>query len=194
MRYIFLLLAILMSFNSSYAGIFTNRHSTFYPNRYNNYSPHMNDLTRLEKRVFNQTFDYDNQNTRIERLERKIFGACQSGSLDERLNLLKNAGQNYKTYNTHTYPTTQYNRPIFTGTAGSNWRNMVLGNFMNQFAGTATGFTPTLTPAMDPAFMDYFEAERATSGYGDNFDYADNHRRIQNRTNRGSGTRVQILD
>ena len=192
MRYIFLLLAIFMSINCSYAGLFTNRHSTFYQNGYNTYNPYQHDLTRLERRIFNQTFDYDSQNARIERLERKIFGACQSGSLDERLNLLKNAGQNYKTYSTHPYTTSQYNRPIFTGTAGSNWRNMVLGNFMNQFAGTATGFTPTLTPVMDPAFMDYFEAERA--GYGDNFDYADNHRRIYNRTNRTSGTRVQMLD
>ena len=186
-------MAILMSFNCSEAGIFSNRHSTFYPNSYYN-QPYKNELNRLEKRILKQTYDYDNQNARIERLERKIFGACQSGSLDERLNLLRNASQNYKTYNTQPYPTDQYRRPIFTGTAGSNWRNMVPGNFMNQFAGTATGYTPTLTPAMDPAFMDCFEAERALSGAGDMYDYSDNHRSYHSRTNRSSGMKVQVLD
>ena len=195
MRYLFLLLAILISCEVSYAGLFSNKYNTFYPNRYyNSYQPYNNELNQLEKKIFKQTYQYDTQNMRIERLERKIFGACQSGSFDERLNLLQNASKNYKSYNTRSYTTDQYKRPIFTGTAGSNWRNMVLGNFMNQFAGTATGYTPTLTPAMDPAFMDYFEAERALSGSGDMYDYSDNHRTYRSRTNRYSGTKVQVLD
>lgn len=190
MRYIFLLIVILMSVNISNAGLFFDRNTPNYT-RYDNHQPYRNDLNRLERKIFKQTFDYDNQNNRIERLERKIFGACQSGSLDERLMLLQNASQNYKVYNP-SYRTQQYYPPLFTGSQGSNWRNLVRGNFMNQFAGTATGFTPTITPAMDPAFMDYFEAERAMSG--DMYDYQDNHKSYHSRVNRSSGTKVQILD
>lgn len=187
MRYIIFLLAIFLSINSSFAGTYYNNHHDY---RYNQVS-HKNDINNLERKIFKQTFNYDNPNRRIERLEKKVFGACQSGTLDERLNLLQNASKNYKSYN-RSYAAPQYRPPIFTGSTGSSWRNMLYGNFMNQFAGTATGFTPTLTPAMDPAFMDYFEAERA--GYGDSYDYSDNHRSIHTRTNRSTGTGVRILD
>lgn len=180
MRYIFFIAVLLFSLNTSYA--WSNNYT---PNNY-----YQSDIARLEKRIFRQTFDYDTQNNRIERLERKIFGACQNGSTQERLILLKNASQNYKAYSKPSV--SQYQRPIFTGSQGSNWRSLLMGNFMNQFAGTATGFTPTLTPAMDPAMMDYFEAERA--GYGEQHDYADNYRKYHNKVNRSTGTGIQILD
>ena len=99
---------------------------------------------------------------------------------------------NYR-YNNSYYPqnyyvNNQYRPPIFTGSTGSGWKNMLWGNFKNQFAGTPTGFTP----AMDPAYMDYFEAERAMGG--DQMDYQTRTKVYRNKTNRSSGTGVTILD
>ena len=155
-------------------------------NNYNKYVSEKVDLKKLEKKIFNQSFEYDTQQNRIERLERKIFGACQTGTAEERLMLLQHASQNYKAYNNNSgyNSQNQYRPPIFTGSTGSSWRNLLMGNFMNQFAGTATGFTPTLTPGMDPAYMDYFEAERELSGAGESYGYSDNHRSIYSNTMR----------
>lgn len=150
-------------------------------------------IDSLEKQLFNQTFDYDNSSTRIERLERKLFGASQSGTEEERLFVLKSAAKNYKAFtpdNTYQPQYNAYRPPIFMGSTGSNWKNMLWGNFRNQFAGTPTGFTP----AMDPAFMDYFEAERAMMGNGDSVDYRSNTGYYSSNTNRGSKTGVTILD
>jgi hypothetical protein len=61
-------------------------------------------------------------------------------------------------------------------------------NFRNQLTGTPTGFTP----ALDPAYMDYFEAERANGG--EDVDYADNYGYYNSHTTRGAQTGVQILE
>ena len=185
MNRIFFVFLILFTVQTvSCAGIWSN-------NLYNN-SQNYN-FSRIEKQIFNETYEYDLPETRLERLETKIFGACQNGTFTDRFNLVKNAAQNYKAYN-RAQVYNQYQRPIFTGSTGSNWRNVLWGNFMNQFAGGPTGLTPTITPAMDPAYMDYFEAERAMNNGGDYFDYKTNRGYRTTRTNRGARTGVSILD
>ena len=155
-------------------------------------------IDRLEKRILNETFKGDTTITRIERLEQQLFGATQNGSLDERFELLQNASKNYKAFapqqevqRQNVY--SQYRPPIFTGSTGSNWRNMMWGNFRNQFTGMPTGFTP----AMDPAYMDYFEMDRATSsGFATSEGSGLNPYRRQHfsNVNTGSGAGVTILD
>ena len=153
-------------------------------------------LKYLEKKLFDETYEYQLPETRLERLETKMFGTCQSGTFEDRYYLLKNASKNYKAYSPNRQQVyNQYRPPVFTGTSGSGWRNTLFGNFMNQFAGYPTGYTPTITPAMDPAYMDYFEAERAMAR--DNGYYT--HYRTPrgyylNRINRGAKTGVTILD
>lgn len=151
-------------------------------------------LESMEKQIFSQTFEYDLVKNRIERLEQKVFGAMQNGTLEERFIVLKSAVKNYKAYNPNGYvPQSAYNQyrpPVFTGTAGSSWKNMLLGNFRNQFAGMPTGFTP----AMDPAYMDYFEAERAMMDSGQSVDYRTNHGYHRSNVSRGAQTGVTILD
>ncbi len=152
-------------------------------------------LENMEKHIFNQTFEYDLVKNRIERLEQKVFGAMQNGTLEERFVVLKSAVKNYKAYNAEGYAPhsaydNQYRPPVFTGTMGSNWKSMLLGNFRNQFVGTPTGFTP----AMDPAYMDYFEAERAMMGSGQSVDYRTNHGYHRSNVSRGAQTGVTILD
>lgn len=150
-------------------------------------------IEKLENQIMLQTYEYDSAKNRIERLEQRLFGATQEGDLSQRFETLKLAAKNYKVLN----PTSQnysaqnnYRPPIFTGTSGSSWRNTLWGNFKNQFAGTPTGFTP----AMDPAYMDYFEAERAMAGNGEEVGVQTNRGYYYSNRNRGTGTGVTILD
>ncbi len=154
-------------------------------------------IDRLERKILLQTYEYETPQSRIERLEQKIFGASQAGDLKERLSTLKSAAKNYKTFNQaynsdySDYSAEQsYRPPIFTGSSGAGWQNTLWGNFKNQFVGMPTGFTP----AMDPAYMDYFEAERAMMGNGQSVDYRTNRGYHRSNTNRGMTTGVTILD
>lgn len=158
-------------------------------------SNRVSELNKIEQKIFNQTYEYDNERNRIERLEKKMFGVEQSGTLEERLIVLKSASKSFKAFNPeNTYSNNNvynnYRPPVFTGTMGSNWRNILWGNFKNQFAGMPTGFTP----AMDPAYMDYFEAERAMMGNGQNTYQQTNHGYNYSNVNRGAQTGVTILD
>ena len=154
-------------------------------------------LSKMEKKILLQTYEYDSSRNRIERLEQKLLGAVQTGDLNVRFNTLKNIAKNYKAYNPDAmYSTNRYNTyndyrpPIFTGSMGSGWQNTLWGNFKNQFIGMPTG----MTPAMDPAYMDYFEAERAMTGSGRDIDVRTNTGYYKSRTNRSSGAGVTILD
>lgn len=150
-------------------------------------------LEKLENKIMLQTYEYDSPKNRLERLEERLFGAVQTGDLQERFEILKIAAQNYKSYNpkTQNYSAqSNYRPPIFTGMSGSSWKNTLLGNFKNQFVGMPTG----ITPAMDPAYMDYFEAERAMGGNGEEFGVQTNRGYYYSNKNRGTGTGVTILD
>ncbi len=168
-------------------------------------SNQFSDINKLEKQILFQTYEYDLPKNRIERLEQKIFGASQSGSLEERIITLKSAAKNYKAYDPngqYCSPNGRYNagsfndsynssyRPPITGTLGSSWKNNLLGNFRNQLMGTPTGFTP----AMDPAYMDWFEAERAMSDSGQSSDYINRRGYKRTNTSRGASSGVTILD
>lgn len=156
-------------------------------------------LNKIEKQILFQTYEYDNAKNRIERLEHKIFGAAQSGELEERFFVLKSAAKNYKTFNpesnyvrrpNNSYYSNGYVPPLFTGTMGSSWKANLLGNFRNQMMGTPTGFTP----AMDPAYVDWFEADRAMMKSGQDIDYHSNTGYYKSNTNRGAATGVTIID
>lgn len=210
------------NYPARYNGVYYNNPRRYYNNRYYNYprnfynnqqpiiykqgvrrsmadetlvAGQFSGLENMERQIFNQTFEYDLAKNRIERLEQKIFGAMQNGTLEERFIVLKSAVKNYKAFNADGYApqsaySNQYRPPVFTGTMGSNWKSTLLGNFRNQFAGMPTGFTP----AMDPAYMDYFEAERAMMGNGDSFYQKTNQGYRYSNVNRGAQTGVTILD
>lgn len=201
MKNLTVLIVLTVALNGiSYAGMLTNYNDRYLQNnysRYNNYpqkyvANRYSDLGRLENKIFNQSYNYNSPLERVERLEYKLFGAKQEGSFDERMELLHNAARNYKSYsyngNYDTYTPRSYTPPIFTGSTGSSWKNMLWGNLRNQLTGTPTGFTP----AMDPAYMDWFEAERAMSGR--NVDYRSNTGYYKSKTNYGSGSGVTLLD
>lgn len=210
------------SYPARYNGVYYNHPRRYYNNRYYNprnfyynqqpviyrqgvrrsmaegetpVSGQFSGLDNMERQIFNNTFGFDAPKIRIERLEQKVFGAIQNGTLEERFIVLKSAVKNYKAFNADGYVpqsaySNQYRPPMFTGTAGGSWKNMLLGNFRNQFVGTPTGFTP----AMDPAYMDYFEAERAMMGSGQSTDYRTNFGYHRSNVDRGTGMGVTILD
>ncbi len=150
-------------------------------------------IEKLENQIMLQTYEYDSAKNRIERLEQRLFGAVQEGDLAERFETLKLASKNFKAYNPklQNYSSqNSYRPPVFTGGSGGGWKNTLLGNFKNQFAGMPTG----ITPAMDPAYMDYFEAERAMMGNGEGTALQTNRGYYYSNRNRGAGTGVTILD
>ena len=51
-------------------------------------------ISTLENDVFGRTFDNDLATNRVQRLERKLFGTCQSGTIEARLKKLSYAVQN----------------------------------------------------------------------------------------------------
>ena len=67
---------------------------------------------------------------------------------------------------------------------------MLLGNFRNQFTGMPTGFTP----AMDPAYMDYFEAERAMMHNNESNGVRTRYGYRNSNTSTSGRTGVTILD
>lgn len=164
-------------------------------NQIKNISNEFTGLERLEKKVLGQSFEYDLTKNRIERLEQKMFGTVQNGDLSERLTVLKSASKNYMSFNPdmeyelpHSY--NGYRPPIITGSTGTSLKRNLLGNLKNQIMGMPTGFTP----AMDPAYMDYFEAERAMMNSDNGAIYGSNHGWGYSNTQRGAGTGVRILD
>lgn len=152
-------------------------------------------LERIERRLFNDTYSNESDNARIERLERKLFGAEQQGSLNERYITLRNAARNYKGYtpNYNNYYDGQdycgqrhYQPPLFTYGQGSSWRRTMWNNFRNYAGGVPTG----ITPAMDPAYMDWFEADRALKKQYNQNNYGYRYK----DTNSGSGMGVSLID
>ncbi len=161
------------------------------PNQYCSFAGQNRNISRLENRVFNRTYNYDTPEERISRLERQMFGATQSGDLKTRLAKVKRASShmNKPVYDYSGYDN-YYTPPI---AAGSGWKSIMhsFGNYM--MGGVPTG----ITPQMDPAYMDYFEAQREAMKFNDGGNYRDvrtNHGWRRHNVRRGSSTGVTIID
>ena len=162
-----------------------------------------NVLSRLESRVFNQSFMQNSPQRRIERLEEQIFGAVQTGELDARCKALQLAA---KTYNKNNSFSDDFSDPMtsssFTSTSIPMSMSMPmargrgLGGFLSNFtSGSMTGFTPNINP-----FGGYNNYNRYSNPYNRYNPYLGNQRpqqgyRAYNGTsNYGSGAGVTILD
>lgn len=160
----------------------------------------LNNLSKIENKVLGRNYAFDTPKKRIERIEEQMFGAVQSGNVEERFETIKHASKSYKSYTAQNYqapysPCYQdQGQPYYTPpvVSGGGFRSMIgsLGNFM--FGGYPTGFTPQ----MDPAYMDYFEAERAMqgAGSGEDIDVRSNTGYYKSNTQRQSGMGVTMLD
>ena len=186
-----LLFALLFNIQSVMAeSRYVTTYTPDYPEQYCSFAGQDRGISRLENKFFNRTYSYDTPEERISRLEQQIFGASQSGDLKKRLSTLQKAGSRMNC-NTGTYYNPNYYTPPIV--AGSGWKSILhsFGNYM-------TGGVPTgITPQMDPAYMDYFEAERNAMKFNDggNSGYMrTNHGWHGYNTRRGSSTGVTLID
>ena len=166
-----------------------------------------NDLSKLERKVLGRTFEYDDTESRITRMEKEMLGAMQSGNLKERFDTIKTASKHYNSYpevlqSQTITPQTIY--PQYYGTSApmayyppsyGSWnttqsrgfggflKNM-LGSMFSGGYGTMTGYTP---PIYDP----YSQFD---PGIGIRNEYHSNTRSYLRNRNYGTGSGVRILD
>ena len=106
-----------------------------------------NELSALEKYALNRTYRRENDLARLERLENLAFGATQSGDLASRYMNVEEAILSRPQYKTKT---------------------SFLGNLANYFAGTPTGFTPSIDNSFYNSTMG-LPAGLGFSTFGGNF-------------------------
>lgn len=165
-------------------------------NKYPNIS--RNTLSKIESKVFSQTFPQNSTERRISRLEQQIFGAEQSGDVPTRYKNLIAASKSFSADNV-------INSYFPTPARGSKLRN-VLGNFNNtMMGGNMTGCTPPIDPYSaygyknNPACNSPFAAFGPGSGSGIYRGYGTNngpfgYSSSESFSNYGSGAGVHILD
>lgn len=164
------------------------------------------DLIKLEKKVLGQTYEGDDTESRITRMEKEMLGAMQDGDLNTRLETITKASKHYNSYpeivqSQTIYPQQSYyqsapmgyyspsnygywnTRTNQTGIGGF-FRNLIGSAFNGYSGGTMTGFTP---PIYDPY-------NRFAPGMGVIDEYRSNTRSYINNRNYGTGSGVRILD
>lgn len=145
-------------------------------NYYRNNCNGLNDLSAMEKSLFKRSYNNENLNSRLERLEENMYGRRIPGTISERYRNLSNSfvynnpGTYYDTYSTNNgysfYPPASMPKT-------SLWDKVT-----NYFTGTSTG----LSPAMDGFYSEQFVKTPFGSGvYSQNKNY-------------GTGSSVTILD
>ncbi len=159
------------------------------------------ELAKLERKVLGRTYDYDDTESRITRLEKEMLGAMQGGNLTERFNTVKTASKHYNSYpeivqSQTVYP--QYSTPYYPQGSWSGTRvnrgvggivSNILGAIFGDFSpGTMTGFTPPIYDQYSPY------AGFTNPGMGQQNYYMGNHGGYYNNRNIGSGSTVRILD
>lgn len=166
-----------------------------YPGQYCSFANQNRSISRLENKVFSRTFDTDTPEERVTRLEEEMFGAAQSGDLKQRISTIKKASSKMD-YNPPLYSygysgyDNYYTPPIMSGSG--------VKSILHSFGNYMMGGVPTgITPQMDPAYMDYFEAEREAMRLNNAGRYRDirtNHGWRKHNTRRGCSTGVTLID
>ena len=150
------------------------------------YNINQKELAKIENKILGRSFEYENIDERITRLEKEMLGAMQSGNIKQRYDVVKSAARHYNAY------------PVYTAQQQQNYntynnykkpRRNILGFFFDMLstgfgAGQMTGYTP-------PVFMPYDNFQDA-SGIQDY--YMGNRGGHYLNRNMGSGSTVKILD
>lgn len=164
------------------------------------------DLIKLEKKVLGQTYEGDDTESRITRMEKEMLGAMQDGDLNTRLETITKASKHYNSYPEIVQSQTVYPRQNYYQCApmgyyspsnygywntrtnqtgiGSFFRNLIGSAFNGYGGGTMTGFTP---PIYDPY-------SNFDPGMGIRNEYRSNTRSYLDNRNYGTGSSVRILD
>lgn len=143
-------------------------------------------LSRMEKRVFNKSYDNDVFENRIARLEEQVMGTIQDGALASRYNNLQKAVYAYinNTPRTNSNMYSQYySSPIIR--TGGGWRGLA-GSLGNFFSGAYSGYPTGLSPQIYSPYI---------NNYGPDYQrgYYTNNRWNYHNTNYGNSSGVHIL-
>lgn len=170
-------------------------------NKYPNISANV--LSRLENKIFSQTYQQNSVERRIERLEQQIFGAVQSGDIDARYEALVVAAKNYNATASAGYLPNASTGYMVNPAQNRGLRGVANALLNNALGGTMTGFTPPIGPNSWNAPNSYLNPysqypdpnlNSYSNGYGNYQGYRSNHRMYDNFNNFNTGTGVHILD
>lgn len=151
----------------------------------NNYKYNINNgLNKLERKIFNKTYENDLLENRISRLEEQIMGTIQSGDLNSRYNILKKAVNSYSANSYNQVANPYCGVPIMT--SGGGWRGLA-GSLGNFFSGNYQGYPTGLSPQIMSPYINNYGPDYSRGFYS-------NHGWTQNNIYRGSNTGVTILD
>lgn len=155
------------------------------------------DIAKLENRVFGRTFEQDDSDTRITRLEKEMLGAMQGGNLKKRFQTVKTAAKHYNTYpeiaaRNSAFSPNYYNNPRMQ-------RQNFLGKFLDYVAGgfgmgTMTGYTPSLYDPYSQYSGGAYNQYNPGNGAGMQDYYMGNTGGYYNNKNIGSGAGIRILN
>lgn len=164
------------------------------------------ELSKLEKKVLGRTYEDEDTESRITRMEKEMLGAMQGGNLNKRFETIKTASKHYNSYPEIVQSQTIYPQQYASSSTmpyyppNGYWNNTtrrssgfggmlqnLLGTVFNNGygTGTITGYTP---PIYDPynRFIN--------PGLGIRNEYRGNTRSFIDNRNYGHGATVRILD
>ena len=171
------------------------------------YNISSNELSKLERKVLGRTYEGDDTESRITRMEKEMLGAMQSGNLKARLDTIKTASKHYNSYPEVLQSQTITPQTIYPQYYGSSapmayyppsygyWntnQNRGLGGFLkNMFGSMLNGGYGTMTGYTPPIYDPYSQFD---PGMGIRNEYYSNRRSYLRNKNYGTGSTVRILD
>ena len=125
---------------------------------YYNNNIYENDLTRVEKYLFRQTFKQENNASRLNRIERELFNQnYPSMTISQRMN---NVLANYRENN--------YYNGSYSSSSSYYPRTSIKNKIMNNLIGQPTGMTPSIlsSPYINRFGPSYNRGYYGTNGWG----------------------------
>lgn len=159
-----------------------------------------NDLSKMESKLFGQTFAGEDTNSRVTRLEKEMLGAMQNGNLKQRYEVVKSASRHYNAFPQQTarnsaFTPNNYYNPSQRQSIVTRLLDTIAGGFnlgaMNGMSsmGSMTGYTP-------PIYDQYSQYGQQYPGNGAGMQdyYMGNNGGRYNNRNIGSGAGIRILN
>lgn len=147
----------------------------------------LNDLKNMETRTFGSSYPKDNPIYRVERLERQVLGATQSGDLDSRIESLKIASQQqyFDDFNTTSFMSK--NLPYSSGNT-SSFPLYGSGNHSTYSGNSQDGILNYVIPTVLPFIQNLLNFK---SNSNDNFSQPSSY---HSYSTNGATAGVHILD
>lgn len=134
-----------------------------------------NTLASLEKKIFNKTYNDEDTQSRIQRLERSILGANQSGNLTSRIETLKVASSSLEDQSRQLAQMPYQNFQNDPYQPQNGFKNAIKNAFNMFSSGGMTGFSPSVNsfPSYQPYSANnmYNGAYQPYQNQGQNFYY-----------------------